>query len=112
MSFVDVIARKRDGHALSREDIEGFIAGVTSGEVPDYQASALLMAIVLRGMSAEADALVISCLNTRSHTVITALEQAFGKPVITSTQATLWHALRLAGIQDPIPGIGRIFAAH
>ena len=35
-------------------------------------------------------------------TVIAALEQALGKPVITSTQATLWHALRLAGIKDPV----------
>jgi maleate isomerase len=65
-----------------------------------------------RGMDARADALVISCLNTRSHTVIAALEQALGKPVVTSTQATLWHALRLAGVADPIPGLGRLFAAH
>ena len=50
MPFVDVIARKRDGRALSREDIDTFVTGVTSGVVPDYQASALLMAIVLKGM--------------------------------------------------------------
>ena len=53
MSFVDVIAKKRDGHALSRDDIDLFVAGVTTGTVPDYQASALLMAIVLRGMTDE-----------------------------------------------------------
>ncbi|HEY6362078.1 MAG TPA: thymidine phosphorylase [Vicinamibacterales bacterium] len=51
MSFVDVIAKKRDGYALSRDDISQFVAGVTTGTVPDYQASALLMAIVLRGMT-------------------------------------------------------------
>lgn len=51
MSFVDVIAKKRDGHALSREDIDRFVSGVTAARIPDYQASALLMAIVLRGMS-------------------------------------------------------------
>jgi pyrimidine-nucleoside phosphorylase len=49
--FVDVIARKRDGHGLSQHDIEAFVRGVTDGTVPDYQASALLMAIVLKGMS-------------------------------------------------------------
>jgi pyrimidine-nucleoside phosphorylase len=49
--FVDVIARKRDGHPLSREDIAQFVSGVTTGRVPDYQASALLMAIVLQGMT-------------------------------------------------------------
>jgi pyrimidine-nucleoside phosphorylase len=49
--FVDIIARKRDGQALSREDIDTFVTGVTSGAIPDYQASALLMAIVIRGMT-------------------------------------------------------------
>src|SRR6186713_2239865 len=51
MRFVDVIARKRDGQPLSREAIDLFVRGVTDGSIPDYQASALLMAIVLRGMS-------------------------------------------------------------
>jgi len=53
MRFVDVIARKRDGQALSREAIDLFTEGVTDGSIPDYQASALLMAIVLRGMTDE-----------------------------------------------------------
>ena len=53
MSFVDVIAKKRDGQALSRDDIDQFIHGVTAASIPDYQATALLMAIVLRGMSEE-----------------------------------------------------------
>jgi pyrimidine-nucleoside phosphorylase len=51
MPFVDTIARKRDGQALSREDIDAFVSGVTNGGIPDYQASALLMAIVIRGMN-------------------------------------------------------------
>ena len=51
MQFVDVIARKRDGEALSRESIDLFVEGVVGGKIPDYQASALLMAIVLRGMT-------------------------------------------------------------
>jgi pyrimidine-nucleoside phosphorylase/thymidine phosphorylase len=53
MRVVDVIAGKRDGRALSREEIEYFVDGVTAGDIPDYQTSALLMAIVLRGMSPE-----------------------------------------------------------
>jgi pyrimidine-nucleoside phosphorylase len=53
MRFVDVIARKRDGGALSRDEIEYFVTGVTTGCVPDYQASALLMAIFLQGMTHE-----------------------------------------------------------
>jgi len=51
MRVVDVIAKKRDGGTLSREEIDFFVNGVTRGTLPDYQASALLMAIVLRGMT-------------------------------------------------------------
>jgi pyrimidine-nucleoside phosphorylase len=48
---VDVIVKKRDGGSLEREEIVAFISGVTAGTIPDYQASALLMAILLRGMT-------------------------------------------------------------
>src|SRR5690349_16844221 len=46
-----LIARKRDGHALSREEIGAFVRGATDGSWADYQLSALLMAIFLRGMN-------------------------------------------------------------
>jgi pyrimidine-nucleoside phosphorylase len=51
MRAVDVILKKRDGGVLSGEEIEFFVTGVTAGTLPDYQASALLMAVFLRGMS-------------------------------------------------------------
>jgi pyrimidine-nucleoside phosphorylase len=50
---VDIIVKKRDGGALAREEIGFFVEGVTRGTLPDYQASALLMATLLRGMTAE-----------------------------------------------------------
>jgi pyrimidine-nucleoside phosphorylase len=50
---VDIIMKKRDGGALSRGEIRSFVTGVTDGTMPDYQASALLMAILLRGMTPE-----------------------------------------------------------
>jgi pyrimidine-nucleoside phosphorylase len=53
MRAVDILRKKRDGHALDRAEIEAFITGITTRAWPDYQASALLMAIVLRGMNAE-----------------------------------------------------------
>lgn len=49
----EIIARKRDGLALTPSEIESFVEGVVSGEFQDYQSSALLMAIWLKGMSPE-----------------------------------------------------------
>ena len=51
MRMIDVIAKKRDGAALNREEIEFFVDLYTRGVLPDYQAAALLMAIYLRGMN-------------------------------------------------------------
>ncbi|MDO8680925.1 MAG: thymidine phosphorylase [Acidobacteriota bacterium] len=51
MRAVDIIRAKRDGDALSREAIDSFVSGVTDGSWPDYQIAALLMAIVLKGMT-------------------------------------------------------------
>jgi len=51
MRAVDIILSKRDGRTLAREEIRYVVDGVTRGTLPDYQASALLMAILLRGMT-------------------------------------------------------------
>ena len=48
---IDVIRKKRDGVDLTPEEIEGLVSAYTTGEIPDYQVSAWLMAVVLRGMS-------------------------------------------------------------
>ena len=53
MRAVDIIINKRDSRALSRDEIRFFVDGVTAGTLPDYQASSLLMAILLRGMTAD-----------------------------------------------------------
>jgi pyrimidine-nucleoside phosphorylase len=50
MRAVDIIRKKRDGLVLESAEIRAFVAGATSGEWPDYQLAALLMAILLRGM--------------------------------------------------------------
>ncbi|CAH2762761.1 pyrimidine-nucleoside phosphorylase [Erysipelothrix amsterdamensis] len=51
MTIVEIIEKKRDGLELTQEEINFWIHGVTEGTVKDYQTSALLMAIVLKGMS-------------------------------------------------------------
>jgi len=61
MRAVDIIARKRDGFELTTDEINYFVQHFTTGDIPDYQASALLMAIVLRGMTrAETAALTLA----------------------------------------------------
>src|SRR5262249_56162133 len=52
MRAVDIIRKKRDGHALSPAELAAMIEGIASGQVADYQWAALLMAIVWRGMDA------------------------------------------------------------
>ena len=51
MRMYDIIMKKRNGGVLSKEEIRFFIEGYTKGEIPDYQVSALMMAIYFRGMN-------------------------------------------------------------
>ncbi len=51
MRMYDIIMKKRDGFPLNDSEIDFFVSGVTDGSLPDYQISALLMAIFLRGMN-------------------------------------------------------------
>jgi pyrimidine-nucleoside phosphorylase len=62
---IDVIRRKRDGEELSRAEIEYLVRAYTVGEIPDYQVSAWLMAVILRGLSrAETSALTDAMLRS------------------------------------------------
>lgn len=51
MNILDIIAKKRDNEILSKEEIEYFVKGYTNGEITDYQAAALIMAIYINGMT-------------------------------------------------------------
>lgn len=63
---------------------------------------------------AAADAVVVGCSAFRAceRGFIDALEADLGKPVVTSTQAFMWHMLRTAGVDDRIPGYGALLSAH
>ncbi len=79
MNMLEILSKKRDHEVLSEDEIAYFVKGVTDGSIPDYQISALLMAIVLNGMNKEETVLLTkymthsgNCLNlseTFEHTV-------------------------------------------
>jgi pyrimidine-nucleoside phosphorylase len=62
MRAVDIIRKKRDGHALTADEIETFVHAVAARAWPDYHTSALLMAIVLRGMDADETAVLTKAM--------------------------------------------------
>lgn len=65
MRAVDIIIKKRNGGELSKEEIDFFVQGFTDGSIPDYQASAWTMAVLLKGMTPqETTDLTLAMVNT------------------------------------------------
>ena len=69
MLMTELIAKKRDGGALSTGEIEWFVRGYTAGEIPDYQVSALLMAMYFRGLTHEETAALSMAMMRSGDTV-------------------------------------------
>jgi maleate isomerase len=82
--------------------------GIADGFRLAEPAPEAILDLALRAWDPQSDGLIAACLNFRSHPIIDALEARIEKPVVTSTQAVLWHLLRLAGVTTPIPGFGRL----
>jgi maleate isomerase len=61
--------------------------------------------------SAEAEAVLLACTNWRSLAIVERLEEELGKPVLTTTQASLWAVLRMLGHRGALPGYGSLFLA-
>jgi len=57
----------------------------------------------------DCDAVFVSCTSLRTFGIITSLESGVGIPVVSSNQALAWHLLRLGGVGDAVPGLGRLF---
>lgn len=70
----------------------------------------LLEAAIELGRSPAVDGVFLSCSSFRAAGIVERLEQAIGKPATASNHAMAWHALRLAGYRDPVPGWGRLLA--
>lgn len=69
MEMLDIIERKRDGYPLTREEIGFFVKGYTVGEIPDYQAAALLMAIYINGFDEEETFSLTEAMRTSGDTI-------------------------------------------
>ena len=86
--------------------------GITEGFRLAEPGPDAILDMALRTWDPQSDGLIAACLNFRSHPIVEAMEARIGKPVVTSTQAVLWHLLRLAGVETPIPGFGRLLREH
>ncbi|WNS82036.1 pyrimidine-nucleoside phosphorylase [Domibacillus sp. DTU_2020_1001157_1_SI_ALB_TIR_016] len=69
MRMVDVIHKKRNGQALTDEEIQFFVQGYTKGEIPDYQASAFMMAIYFQGMTPQETAVLTKAMVDSGETI-------------------------------------------
>ncbi len=69
MRMYDIIAKKRDGQALTREEINFFVEGYTNGDIPEYQASALCMAIFFQDMNDEERASITQAMVDSGETI-------------------------------------------
>ena len=78
--------------------------GLESGEQFSAVAPDEIYDFCLETWDEAADALFISCMNFDAMAVAEALEERIGRPVVTSHTATLWRALALAGVDDPVAG--------
>lgn len=70
------------------------------------------LAFARKHRAERADAYLLSCTAVRSADVADALEQEFGRPVITSNTATFWHCLRKLALPDRVEGFGRLLREH
>jgi len=67
---------------------------------------------VTKMKNGKADAYFISCANIRAIEGIEELESILERPVVTSNQLVIWKALRMAGINDPLPGLGKLLTLN
>jgi maleate isomerase len=79
-------------------------------EVARINAASLRAGVERLACNHDVDAVFVSCTSLRIAGLIPEIEAAIGKPVISSNYAMAWHALRLAGVGDSEPHLGRLFA--
>jgi maleate isomerase len=78
-------------------------------EVARISTASIEAAVLELGRHDAVDAVFVSCTSLRVAEIVERVEAVLGKPVSSSNHAMAWHALRLAGYPDPVPGFGRLF---
>jgi maleate isomerase len=78
-------------------------------EVARIDTSSIRNAMIELGKEPTVDGIFVSCTSLRVVDIAEDVEKATGKPVTSSNLALAWHCLRLAGVNDAIPGFGRLF---
>ncbi len=77
------------------------VARITEASIED--------ALVELGAHPQVDAAFVACTSLRVAAIVAGAEARLGKPVTSSNHALAWHCLRLAGVQDEVAGLGRLF---
>ena len=104
-------AKKRDFIADAGFEIVGDrAAGLSGSDESCVTPPAFWVDLAKEVAVLDAEAVFISCANIQAIDAIEELEAALGTPVVTSNQVVIWHALRTAGIDDALPGLGRLGA--
>jgi maleate isomerase len=92
------------------------VSAVGLGLTNDWAISTLtpldLASLVRRADSPDAEAIFLSDTCLVLSPLAAALEANLGKPIFSANMVTMWHALRLAGVRDPLPGRGSLFRVH
>jgi maleate isomerase len=102
------MARYFSGHGFSV--VRSICLGLDDDRLMARITAATLMKAAVEAMAPNADALFISCTALRSAALAAEIERAVGRPVITSNLATAWRCLRLSGIDEARPALGRLMA--
>lgn len=87
--------------ASFEEEDDAVVARITPASVME--------AVLRLGAQDSCEAVFVSCTSLRVAAVVEAAEARLGKPVTSSNHALAWHLLRLAGVDEPIPGFGRLY---
>jgi maleate isomerase len=110
--YIDRINRMMRDYILARDlavPAMGSFNHEEDNEVARIDAASVRAAALEIGRHREVDGVFVACTSLRVAALVEDLEAELGKPVTSSNHAMAWHALRLAGVKEPLSGRGRLF---